>query len=119
MASQSGASAFGVWGDGVPLAYWPARDVLEQPSLRVPVYYEHRLLDDLRVSGLYDIQSQERLAAEAALVSYLIRLEEEMNTLVADLSIARIGYWQSISLLVHYDTIQRSMIRFVAYYSRQ
>lgn len=108
----SGASAFGVWGDGVPLAYWPARDVLEQPSLRVPVYYEHRLLGDLRVSGLYDIQSQERLAAEAALVSYLIRLEEEMNTLVADLVDSQdrlLAVYQLTRSLRYYTTLDDTL----------
>ncbi len=108
----SGASAFGVWSNGAPLAYWPNRDILEHPSLCVAIYCGQKILGDLRVSGLYDIQSQERLAAEANLVSHLIRLEEEMNTLVADLVDSQdrlLAVYQLTRSLRYYTTLEDTL----------
>ncbi|HNP69464.1 MAG TPA: PP2C family protein-serine/threonine phosphatase [Kouleothrix sp.] len=108
----SGASAFGVWSDGAPLAYWPDKRMLDRPSLVVPIYFEERVLGELRIAGLSDLLSQERLVAEAGLVSHLIQLEEDLNTMTAELVESQdrlLAVYQLARSLRHYTTIDDTL----------
>lgn len=80
-----GASAFGVWQDGHPLVYWPAGHRLNKPSLVAPIMRGDNDLGELRVAGLSGVAYEQRLRADATLISYLLQLEEELQLMTADL----------------------------------
>ena len=108
----SGASAFGVWSDGLPVAYWPDVRSLERPSLVVPICHEQRVVGEFRVSGLSDAPAQERLTAEAQMVSHLIQLEEELHSMTAELVDSQdrlLAVYQLARSLRHYTTIDDTL----------
>ncbi|MFV9503979.1 MAG: PP2C family protein-serine/threonine phosphatase [Oscillochloridaceae bacterium umkhey_bin13] len=80
-----GASAFGVWQDGRPLVYWPAGHRLNKPSLIAPILRGNEELGELRVAGISGVAFDQRLRADAALLSYILQLEEELQLMTADL----------------------------------
>lgn len=81
----TGATAFGIWHNGRPLAHWPGADDLAAPGLVAPIRLGATVIGDLRVAGLSDANAQARLAAEAALVSAMVQLEDELQRMTADL----------------------------------
>jgi sigma-B regulation protein RsbU (phosphoserine phosphatase) len=80
-----GATAFGIWQEGRPLVYWPAGHRLARPALVAPIGRGDLELGDLRVAGLSGIAYEQRLRADAQLISYLLQLENELQLMTADL----------------------------------
>lgn len=81
-----GASAFGVWQDGRPIVYWPSSHRLTIPSLRAPLIMQGtEEIGELRVAGITGTAFEQRLRADAELISYLLQLEEELQQITADL----------------------------------
>ncbi len=80
-----GATAFGVCQDGRPLVYWPAGHRLAKPSLVAPIMRGDQELGDIRVAGISGIAFDQRLRADASMISYMLQLEEELQLMTADL----------------------------------
>lgn len=108
----SGASAFGVWSEYFPPIVWSKKNFPQQSSLNAPIYYGSHLLGDIRLFGLDDSQSQERLISEARLIEHLIQVEEEMKTLVADLVDSQdrlLAVYQLARSLRYYTTLDDTL----------
>ncbi|NNJ11065.1 SpoIIE family protein phosphatase [Chloroflexales bacterium ZM16-3] len=80
-----GASAFGVFQDGRPLVYWPAGHRLAMPSITAPITKDDEEIADLRVAGISGMTAEIRLKADAAMISYMLQLENELQCMTADL----------------------------------
>lgn len=80
-----GATSFGVWKDERPLAHWPTGSKLRQASLIVPLEVDDKIVGELRVSGLNSLAARSRLEADASLLSHLIKLEEELQSMTSEL----------------------------------
>jgi sigma-B regulation protein RsbU (phosphoserine phosphatase) len=80
-----GAAAFGVYQDGHPLVYWPSGHRLAKPNLVAPIISGDQELGDLRVAGLSGQAYEQRLRADAALISHMLQLENELQLMTADL----------------------------------
>jgi sigma-B regulation protein RsbU (phosphoserine phosphatase) len=80
-----GAAAFGVWSNGCALACWPADGQLAQPGIVAPIRVGGGVMGDLRVAGLVSLAAQARLTAEAELLAHLIKLEDELQCMTAEL----------------------------------
>lgn len=80
-----GATAFGICQDGRPLVYWPAGHRLSKASLIAPIMKGDTEIGDLRVAGLSGTALEQRLRADAALISYMLQLEDELQLMTADL----------------------------------
>jgi sigma-B regulation protein RsbU (phosphoserine phosphatase) len=80
-----GAAAFGVWSNGRALACWPTDGQLMHPGIVAPIRVGGGVMGDLRVSGMSDAAAQARLKAEAELVAHLIKLEDELQCMTAEL----------------------------------
>lgn len=80
-----GATAFGICQDDRPLVYWPSGHRLSKPSLVAPIVHGDEELGDLRVAGLSGIVFEQRLKADAQLISYMLQLEDELQHMTADL----------------------------------
>src|SRR6266508_492738 len=108
----SGASAFGVWSNGKSLAHWPDKSQLHQPSLVVPICFDDKILGELRVAGIDDPTAQIRLATEASLMSQLVRLEEDLQTMTAELVDSQdrlLAVYQLTRSLRKYTTIDETL----------
>ncbi|MCS6880504.1 MAG: SpoIIE family protein phosphatase [Oscillochloridaceae bacterium] len=84
-----GATAFGIYQDGRPLVYWPASHRLMRPSLTAPILSGDEELGEIRVTGVQGEAFQQRLRADAALIAYVLQLEEELQLMTADLVISQ------------------------------
>ncbi len=80
-----GASAFGVYQDERPLVYWPAGHQLARPSIKAPICRGEQELGDIRIAGLSGMAYEQRLRADASLISYLLQLENELQLMTVDL----------------------------------
>ncbi len=80
-----GATAFGVYQDGQPLVYWPAGHHLSRPGSVAPIMSGDNELGDLRVAGLSGVAFDQRLRADAEMISYILQLEDELQLMTADL----------------------------------
>lgn len=80
-----GATAFGIFQDDRPLVYWPSGHRLTRPSLTVPITRGDDELGDLRVAGISGFAAERRLKSDAALISYMLQLEDELQMMTADL----------------------------------
>lgn len=108
----NGASAFGVWSNGAPLAAWPDRYALEVPSIVAPIMGENRVLGELRIVGLSDAPARERLAFEAGVIAHLVRLEEELHAMTAELVDSQdrlLAVYQLTRSLRNYSTITETL----------
>jgi sigma-B regulation protein RsbU (phosphoserine phosphatase) len=81
----AGASAFAVWSYGQPLAEWPSGATNAQPALVSSVEVPGATIGELRVVGLSGPVWQARLNADAALVSQLAAIEDELEGMTAEL----------------------------------
>lgn len=81
----AGATGFGICRDGQPLVAWPERCDLERPSIIAPIQIESDVIGDLRVVGVSGDALDAQLAADAAFVSDMARLEDELQYVAADL----------------------------------
>jgi sigma-B regulation protein RsbU (phosphoserine phosphatase) len=84
-----GASAFGVFQEGRPLVYWPSGHRLARPSITVPITRNDEEIADLRVAGVSGMGAELRLKADAAMISYMLQLENELQCMTADLVISQ------------------------------
>ncbi|MFQ3664371.1 MAG: SpoIIE family protein phosphatase [Chloroflexaceae bacterium] len=84
-----GATAFGIYQDGHPLIYWPTSHRLMRPSLMAPILRGDEELGEIRVTGVNGEAFQQRLRADAALIAYVLQLEEELQLMTADLVISQ------------------------------
>lgn len=80
-----GAAAFGVWSNGRTLACWPAEGQLSHAGIVAPLRVGGGVMGDLRVVGVDGIAAQARLTAEAELIAHLIKLEDELQCMTAEL----------------------------------
>ncbi|MEI8165517.1 MAG: stage II sporulation protein E, partial [Chloroflexales bacterium] len=80
-----GATAFGVYQEDRPLVYWPAGHRLAKPSTVAPIKHNESELGDLRVAGLSGLVFEQRLRADADMISYILQLEDELQMMTADL----------------------------------
>ncbi|MBX0328803.1 SpoIIE family protein phosphatase [Oscillochloris sp. ZM17-4] len=80
-----GASAFGVFQDNRPLVYWPSGHRLMRPSITAPITKNDEDIADLRVAGISGMSAELRLKADAAMISYMLQLESELQHMTADL----------------------------------
>lgn len=80
-----GATAFGVYQEGRPLVYWPSGHRLARPSIVVPIIRRDQELGDIRVAGVSGVSYEQRLRADACLISYMLQLEDELQLMTADL----------------------------------
>jgi sigma-B regulation protein RsbU (phosphoserine phosphatase) len=85
----AGATAFGIWRDDQPLAAWPDVGDLQTPSLVAPIRLGEKIIGDLRVTGITGAVVQGRLNAEAAIVSDLAQLEDELQRMTEELVASR------------------------------
>jgi serine phosphatase RsbU (regulator of sigma subunit) len=81
----SDATAFGVSSNGQLLAQWPRDAQLLQPSLVAPIRVGGKIVGDLRLVGTTSPVAKVRLAAEADFISHLLRLEDELQSMTAEL----------------------------------
>lgn len=88
---DAGALALDVWSNGHVLARWPAHQanpaafLANLPTLRAPLRTGDNLIGELRVLGLADPVAQKRLQADAALITQLMRLEDDLDDMTAEL----------------------------------
>jgi phosphoserine phosphatase RsbU/P len=80
-----GATAFGVSQENRLLSYWPSGQRLARPSLVAPIRLGDEEIGDLRIAGLQGLAYEQRLRADAELVSYALQLERELQLMTADL----------------------------------
>jgi len=85
----AGATAFGIWRDEHPLAHWPGICDLYNPSLVAPIRLGEKIIGELRVTGITGAVAQNRLNAEAALISDLAQLEDELQRMTEELVASR------------------------------
>lgn len=85
----AGATAFGIWRDDQPLAHWPGDGMLHTPSIVAPIWLGEQIVGDLRVAGIDDPLAHSRLNAEAAMVSDMVQLEDELQRMTEDLVTSR------------------------------
>ncbi|NJM04963.1 PP2C family protein-serine/threonine phosphatase [Candidatus Gracilibacteria bacterium] len=83
---SEGASSFSIWQRGQLLRSWPAvpgdtREVM----LTVPICIDENIVGELRVSGTNGSKQAARLAADADLVAALVKLEDELTLMTAEL----------------------------------
>lgn len=84
----SGATAVGLWDMGYLLAQWPAdltEPLTEKADLIAPILSGDLVVGDLRVTGLNGSVAQGRLEVDAQLLTHLIKLEDEMEDMTAEL----------------------------------
>lgn len=108
----SGATAFGIWSNGVSLVDWPERGQLQQPSLKAPIYYDDKILGDLRVAGVGDSAAQMRLTTEASMLAQMVRLEDDLQAMTAELVDSQdrlLAIYQLTRSLQNYLTIEETL----------
>lgn len=81
----AGASSFGVWSAGQPLAEWKSEPSDDQHALVSRLQTKGTLLGDLRVAGLSGATWQARLNADAVLVAQLAVVEDELEAMTSEL----------------------------------
>ncbi len=82
---REGAQAFSVWSKGDLLAQWPNEAQTNRPGVSVPIMLRQEVVGELRLTGSTGSLARERLIAEAQLVSRLVAMEEELESVTAAL----------------------------------
>jgi sigma-B regulation protein RsbU (phosphoserine phosphatase) len=82
---MDGASAFAVWANGEPKAWWPKEDRAIEPTLKENLYVGGFTVGELRVIGPISPAAQARLRAEAELVSQLIQSTQNLQVVTSEL----------------------------------
>lgn len=81
----AGASAFGIWRHGRPIAGWADVRQLHQPSLVASIRIGDQVVGDLRVAGISGPQVKARLMVDAGLVASMVRQEQDLQQMTAEL----------------------------------
>ena len=79
------AATFSIWNGSKMLAHWPLDQRPGQADLAAPIKVGQSAVGELRVTGVTGTEMQSRLNAEAALIGQLIRQEEDLDSLTAEL----------------------------------
>ena len=82
---MNGASAFAVWANGEPKAWWPKNNMAEEPTLRENLFVGGFTVGELRIVGSTDAATQARLRAEADLISQLIQSTQNLHIVTSEL----------------------------------
>lgn len=82
---MDGASAFAVWANGEPKAWWPKNNMAEEPALREPLFVGGFTVGELRIVGPTNAATQARLRAEAELISQLIQSTQNLHVVTSEL----------------------------------
>jgi sigma-B regulation protein RsbU (phosphoserine phosphatase) len=107
----SGAASFSVYNRDALLAQWPAGAPALAPSLSVPIYYDNQILGDLRVSGATSLAAHARLTSDANLVAQLVRLEDDLQVMTAELVDSQdrlLAVYQLTRSLRNYSTVEET-----------
>jgi sigma-B regulation protein RsbU (phosphoserine phosphatase) len=80
-----GAAAFGIWSNGRALVCWPPEGQLQHPGIVAPIRVGGGVIGDLRVVGIQGAAAQARLKAEAEIIAHLLKLEDELQCMTAEL----------------------------------
>jgi sigma-B regulation protein RsbU (phosphoserine phosphatase) len=112
-----GASAFGVCQDGRPIRYWPSAHRLARPSIAAPIMRGDEELGELRVTGISGIAFEQRLRADAALIGYMLQLEQELQQMTADLVMSQdqqLALYRLTQTMRDHVTVEESLRAVVA-----
>lgn len=80
-----GATTFSVWEDEMLLAYWSKQGKPEGATLEAPIQFGAKTLGQLQVTGSFDQEKKTRLQTEANLISQLLKQEDDLDSLTAEL----------------------------------
>jgi hypothetical protein len=81
---ESGARGVSLWQDGALVAAWPS-DQLPGDALTAPISRGRRVFGELRVAGVTGALARARLEADAALIGELAALDDEVDSVAAEL----------------------------------
>lgn len=112
----NGATAFGVWQKGQPLAGWPTASKTSQPGLVMPICVGDQVIGDVRVAGLHGPAARARLAADVDLITHLFRLEYEMECMASDLVVTQdqlVALYRLSHSMSQYLTIEETLTALV------
>lgn len=112
-----GASSFSVWQEGRLLAQWPAGRRLGPPSIMANVAVDEYVIGELRVTGINGHVADTRLQADAALISYAAQLENDLQTMTADLVTSQdqqLALYRLMESLRNHVTIKETLQALVA-----
>lgn len=107
-----GASSFSILQDNRVLAQWPASRKVGESSLVIPVMCEDRHIGDLRLTGISGDVASRRLEADAALIGYLLQLENDLQSLTADLVTSQdqqLALYRLMQSMRSYVTIEETL----------
>ena len=90
-----GAHAFTICEDGQRLAIWPAaaRDTDCRSSLSAPIQVDSVTVAELCVHGLTSTQDQQQLDIDARMISAIVHLERDLNSMAVELIDAHDQLW--------------------------
>ena len=78
-------ATFSIWNEAKVLAHWPPDRLPGRADLAAPLKVGEEAVGELRVTGFEGPEAQARLNAEAAIIAQLIRQEEDLDGLTAEL----------------------------------
>lgn len=81
----AGATTFSIWENGCLMAHWPDSAEPEETNLGAVIQVGEIILGEIRITGLNSPETQARLIAEADLIAQLIKLNEELDSMTAEL----------------------------------
>ncbi len=81
----NGALSFEVWNNDTLLARWPEEEVQVSGVIRAQIEIRGQTYGELRVLGLTDQVSRKRLLLDAQFLASMIGLEQELETMTAEL----------------------------------
>jgi sigma-B regulation protein RsbU (phosphoserine phosphatase) len=81
----TGATTFSIWENEHLLAHWPDTSQPTETDLAASIQIGDKTLGELRVTGLNDARAQARLEAEAGVLGQLAKLENELESMTAEL----------------------------------
>lgn len=82
---DSGASAFGISGDGRWLALWPEQASLPEQGISVSLCVQGQPLADLWLFGVTEASARQRLHADSQILAQLAAQESELNAVTYEL----------------------------------
>lgn len=80
-----GAQSFSLWENGTLSAFWPTNNLPTKNGVSAPIKVNGQTFGQLWLSGLESPQAKTRLKTEANLLSQLLQLEDELDSLTAEL----------------------------------
>jgi sigma-B regulation protein RsbU (phosphoserine phosphatase) len=80
-----GAASFSIWVEGEQVACWPPGSTAGQDGFGEGIQVGKAVVGEIRITGLDSPYARERLKAEAGLISTLIPMEMDLNSLATEL----------------------------------